>query len=325
MTPLLYIPFKKFRSVGGPSSFMNNLKEYLDAVGYGYSEFVWKSRTIFFPMGYPLRYLKLLKLAGWKVIQRLDGVYYFSKHGQAFKKFNRLQEIIFKKYADYVIFQSEHSKQQVFEMFGEIPKEKYSIIYNGANKNIFYPAKGKEELSGRIKFVTTGSFRNLDMIEPIVLALDKLKADFNFELHTVGPVTNPGLKCFFERDYIVNHGSVDLQSVSEILRDSDIFIYSHLNPPCPNSVIEAISCGLPVVSFDSGSMKELCSFSKDLLAEVNNEVFQKYEDFDYNKLAEKIELAVTAYNKYKQISMENAQNFPFEKCGNNYIDVFRQI
>jgi glycosyltransferase involved in cell wall biosynthesis len=39
---------------------------------------------------------------------------------------------------------------------------------------------------------------------------------------------------------------------------SSHFLYSaEVNPPCPNSVIESLACGLPVVGFDSGSLREL--------------------------------------------------------------------
>jgi glycosyltransferase involved in cell wall biosynthesis len=32
---------------------------------------------------------------------------------------------------------------------------------------------------------------------------------------------------------------------------------AEINAPCPNSVIEALACGLPVVSFNTGSLPEL--------------------------------------------------------------------
>src|SRR5690606_22120330 len=117
----------------------------------------------------------------------------------------------------------------------------------------------------------------------------------------------------------------NMSEVAEILQASDIFIYSHLNPPCPNSVIEAISCGLPVVGFDSGSMSELLFFSRDLLAYVSDDVFQKYENFDYKKLAEKIKLSINNFDKYKRIAREHWNLYSFEDCGKKYVHVFEKV
>jgi glycosyltransferase involved in cell wall biosynthesis len=36
-----------------------------------------------------------------------------------------------------------------------------------------------------------------------------------------------------------------------------IYLSLDINPACPNTVIEALACGSPVVAFDTGSLKEL--------------------------------------------------------------------
>jgi glycosyltransferase involved in cell wall biosynthesis len=320
----IYIPFDIYTSVGGPSTFMMNLKEYLDVNAYKYLIDPQKASAMFFPIKFNERVIKSIKKRNGGVIQRLDGIFYPSKHGNIFEELNKEIRSIYLNYSDHVIFQSKYSKKQCFNMFGEINENNYSIIFNGVNKKIFYP-NNKIIFDDKYKLVTTGNFRNIDMLEPAVKALDKLANTFNFEFHIVGPVVDESLKEYLKRDYIIYHGILDSAQVAQLLRKSDIFIYSHLNPPCPNSVIEAMSTGLPIVGFDSGSMKELCWFSNDLLAFVSEDTFQKYEDFNYNLLAEKLKKCIKNYSYYRTIALDHAYLYSFEECGAKYVEVFKKI
>ena len=321
----IYIPFDRFTETGGPATFMRNLRDYLDLKKFSYTLEPDDAGNIFFPILFDLDILDRIKANHGKIIQRLDGIYYPQKHGDEYIELNSHIKEIYLNYSDFVIFQSEYSRQQCFELLGPKDESEYTIILNGVNTDIFYPANEELKPGDKIKFVTSGRFRNIDMIAPVTEALDILKNEIDFELTVVGPVTNPELQQYFDRDYIVMAGEKNMQEVAALLRQCHIFIYSHLNPPCPNSVLEAIASGLPIVGFDSGSMKELLPFSKGLLAEASNDIFQKYEDFDSKKLSEKLMLCVNNYTKFKESAVYSSKNNSFEKCGDAYISVFRQL
>lgn len=321
----IFIPFHHYQSIGGPSTFMQNLKFYLDQNGFNYSQSHKRAKSIFFPVSFDKTILNKIKNKHGKIIQRLDGIYYPSKHGDAYVELNKDIKDIYLVYADFVVFQSEYSKEQCFSMMGEKKGDEYTVILNGVNKTIFYPDEDRIGLDKSIQFVTTGNFRNIDMIEPLIKALDRLLGRFDFRLNIIGPVTHPEIEKMMDKDYIKLSGNKNLNEVASILRKSDIFLYSHLNPPCPNSVIEAISCGLPVVGFDSGAMSELLFFSKDLLAYVSDDIFQRYEDFDYRRLSDNICIAVENYEFYRKRSLEHSHLYSFEESGTKYLGCLKKI
>jgi glycosyltransferase involved in cell wall biosynthesis len=208
-------------------------------------------------------------------------------------------------------------------MLGEKPESEYTIIYNGVDKEIFYPAyENGFNKPEKIKFITTGHFRNPDMLIPIVKALDIIKKQFEFTLTIIGPITNPDLNSFLNRDYIYYIGEKSLDDVAKLLRESHIYLFSSLNPPCPNSVIEAISSALPVVGFDDGAMKEILWFSKELLAFTGDEIFKKPEYLDPRSFSEKILYCVENYFYFRQKAFENSKLYSIEECVSSYIKVF---
>ena len=324
---MITIPFHQHSGyVGGIVTFMQNLRTYLNARGYPYTDTQQSASTLFFPVKYDLHAVAMLKKSGGRVIQRLDGIYYPQKHAEQYEALNRITKEIYQRYVDYVIFQSDYSQAQCAAMFGEEPLSKYEVIYNGVDKTVFFPDPAVFwDSPAKVKFITTGGFRNIDMIEPLVLALDELSLAIPLELTVVGPIQNDRLKPLLERAYVTCTGAQVKETIATLLRQHHIFLYSHLNPPCPNSVLEAISTGLPVVGFDSGAMRELCYCSEELLAYVSKDVFQDYGDFDPRKLRDKIELAVTNYPTYRERALAHSHLYSFEETGAAYVQVFDRM
>lgn len=320
----LFIPFTPYQNgIGGPSTFMSHMKRYLDEKGFEYTENHDNIRAIFFPIAYDIDQLKRFKDKGVTIIQRLDGVYYPSKHGDEYITLNKDIKKIHNDLADVVIYQSRYSKSQCEVMLGRLDKTENHVILNGTDKTTFYPTKHIIKESGEVRFITTGNFRNPDMIEPVVKALDLLKNKFPFRIVALGNISNEIIRHFFQAPYIERVDNVDKTRLADELRKSDIFIYSHLNPPCPNSVIEAVSCGIPVVGFNSGAMEEILCFNKELLAYVSDETIQEYKDFDEVKLSEKILLAVREFPYFKQKAIEHSDLYSFEETGERYMAVFK--
>ena len=313
--------------IGGPETFMRLLTGYLDAAGYDYSRKETEAGVIFHPVGYDHKVERLARLKGRgiKVISRFDGVFYPRSPDDGKAEKNEVFRKVHSELSHHVVYQSEYVKKQCRQMLGALPEERTTVILNGTDKKVFYPAGDHVFDPEHVSFVTTGSFRSNEMLEPLIKALDALAGEFGFELMVAGPVVNKDLKKFLDRSYVRLLGPLDGPGVSDVLREADIFLFSQLNAPCPNAVIEAVSCGLPVVSFDSGSMRELLPFGRDLLARVSDELFQAYSDFSPVKLAEKIKLAVSDYPRFRERALDNASLYDFSHTGAAYVRVFDNV
>jgi glycosyltransferase involved in cell wall biosynthesis len=317
----VFIPTVAPHHVGGPTTFLRNFYKFSQDSGICLAQNIQESDLFFFPVSAGLRDLYFAFNNKIKSVQRLDGLHYFERNGYSFVKRNLKIQFIYHFLSDYKIFQSEYSKRQCFHIFSPIEQSKYTVIMNGCDLSIFFPDPDKL-IEKKIIFVTSGNFRHEDMIKPITDALDRLKGDFI--LRVIGPVSDQ-LKFLFNKSYIKLEGSCHLNQSAEIIRDSHIYLFSALNSACPNALIEAVSCGIPIVAYSSGAVSEICHFSTDLLAETPDKILHSMNDFDANNFYEKILKCISEYKKYKELACQNYKSFPLEKMGESYFDFFKKL
>jgi len=181
-----------------------------------------------------------------KCVHRLDGIFKLYRGDSDYDNDLRVYYFM-KKYASGVIYQSKWSQEQ-HKINGAKSLNKEAVIHNAVNPSIFN--KSENTLKGKIKLITTSWSSNPRKGFHFLKHLDEY-LDFNkFEYTFIGnsPIEFKNIK-------MIN--PLDSKGISENLKQHNIFITGTENDTCSNSLIEALSCGLPVVALNSGGSPEL--------------------------------------------------------------------
>jgi glycosyltransferase involved in cell wall biosynthesis len=237
---------------GGGNQFMIALRKYLRKFGYKINENKIDNNTkaiLINSIWFDFKKTNDMKnkYKRIKVIHRIDGPIQ-SVRGKDANLDKKCFEIN-SKIADITIFQSfwcyKKSKKLGFKAVDPY------IILNSADQEIFYPSKKNSCLKDRkVKLVSSSWSDNKRKGFRCYKWLDENLDWDKFEYTFVGqsPIKFKNIK------YIPPQNSKNL---AEILRKQDIFITASQNDPCSNAVLEALSCGLPVVYLDQGGHPEI--------------------------------------------------------------------
>ena len=205
---------------------------------------------------------------GRRIVQRLDGInWVHKKRDTGLKHYLRAEygnfilSFIRSRIATNVIYQSEFSRSWWENWYGKtrVPS---SVIHNGVDLNAYTPGETPSKPPYKILLVEGslggGYEMGLDNAIHLVEILQQ-KHDFPVELTIVGKITDEHKKQIESKTQIsINwKGSVPREHIPEIDRAAHLLFSADLNAACPNSVIEALACGLPVLSFDTGALNEL--------------------------------------------------------------------
>jgi len=213
-----------------------------------------------------LSLIKILKKKGIKIVLNQNGVAYPAWAGTKTKKINNLLSSLIKE-ADFVLYQSEFCKQTA-DLFAFDRRDRFSITYNAVDTSIFYP-KEKENPED-FNILLGGSqyekYRIDSAIQIFNLLLKKIP---NAKLTITGRIDWMGneqhctdvikekLKKLNLTEKVILRGPYSQNEAPGIYQNSDILLHTKHNDPCPTTVIEALSCGLPVVYSKSGGLPEL--------------------------------------------------------------------
>jgi glycosyltransferase involved in cell wall biosynthesis len=106
-----------------------------------------------------------------------------------------------------------------------------------------------------------------------------------------------------------------------LMRSSHLLFSAEVNPPCPNSVIEALACGLPVVGFETGSLSELVQENAGRLVPYGTNPW-RLQTPDIPAVAEAAIEVLQDQSHFRNSARERAESaFDVEKMVDEYLNV----
>jgi glycosyltransferase involved in cell wall biosynthesis len=179
---------------------------------------------------------------------------------------------------DHIIYQSEFSRA-VSQKF-VTPTPPGTIIYNGIDLETFSPegAQHPIRLPDAINILVSHSFRPYHRLHDSFRILSRVlkQAEQPYHLHILGG--DDGISFAYARsvadslgleeglDYTF-HGKFPHHELASVYRACDMMLNLSYWDSCPNVVIEALACGLPVVGVNYGGVAELVNPSGGILVD----------------------------------------------------------
>lgn len=206
-----------------------------------------------------------------------------------------------------LVYQTEHSKKMV-DSFLNIKPKKNTVIINGTNLEKFSPNGDDFRAALNIPenalvFMSSAKWRPQKRLKDIVEVFKLFKKQYKSETYLIiiGEEKEKDVA-----NNIIYLPIVANEDMPKYLRTADIYLFFSWLDACPNSVLEAIACNIPVICTNQGGTKEIINATKGGIIVTADEEYdykatnlQKPPKPDYNNILDSIRLMVKDLDSYK--------------------------
>ena len=263
----------RLSGVAGPAAFQQRMSQELErrklAVGWNLGD---EPQGPILVIGGSRNLIGLRKARrdGRRIVQRLNGINWMHRrrrtglrHYLRAERNNLLLRWIRNRLADHVVYQSQFAKDWWEQRYGLAPGPS-SVVHNGVPLDVYSPEGQEAPPTDRIRLLMVeGNFAGgyefglsagIDLAQRLALETGQ-----KVELTIAGQVPSRVHQSIdSESDLIVDwRGVVEPADIPALDRSAHILFAGDIHPACPNSVIEAMASGLPVVAYDTGALTEL--------------------------------------------------------------------
>jgi len=255
---------------------------------------------------------------GARIVQRLDGIYH--NLAQDYESLNRPIREVF-NIADGIVYQSRFDRRLVRTFWGD-PNEgaKETVIYNGADLKLFSKNGDKIGFNNIYNIVASALWRPHKRLNDLINGILFLSNE-DVSLIILGEVED---RVIHKKIHYM--GNIPPSELPKYYRSC--FLLAHLAwiDHCPNSVVEALVTGLPVICTNNGGTKELVKDS--------GIVIQSEPEYDfklcwlYQPPKVEPELIASAIKKIlsnREIYLHDRNDLSIQECAKQYIKFFKEV
>lgn len=319
----VFIPYESRQTIGGGYTFYRN---FIQAIGDGNNDDIeltpqeeddYDILFAFSPTTISGEIIARAKARGKKFVLRVDGVPEDNRNSG--KGTRRLVE--YATQADTIIFQSNFVKKTVGKILannGVVCANK--VIRNGVDTKIFKPDGHKENFPGKpnILHIAYRKDNNKRYEEVLAMYREYFMENKQANLVLLGRYPTEwnefGMGFFNGERFNALGITTDEEYKARMIRSCDFLFYPSFADPCPNVVMEAMACGVPVLYQPYGGVREMVQPTDELGGGIWN---------DYNEsFTDNINLILKERELFSKRALEIAQDHTLEIMALNYISAF---
>jgi len=272
---------------------------------------------------YPTMFAPLFKVGNKKVITTIHDIAFITQSTTLSKEFQLYYKYSIKRIiekADNIITVSNFSKSEIEENYPQ-SIGKIKVIYLGTS-TIF---KRIDNIEKKKQILYVGSLNERKNFLGVLKAFELLNTQ-NYKLIIVGNFfdtyklskeVQENLKKARNNPNIEFKHGVSNEELVRIYNESKLFLFPSFYEGFGLPVLEAMSCGTPVICSNTSS-----------LPEVGGDAVVYCNPYDTNDIKNKIELVLNDENLQKEMinnGLERAKLFSWEKSANEHIKIFKKI
>lgn len=197
----------------------------------------------------------------------------------------------------------------------------FELIPNVLDGKVFDGATGEPVEHKKIKLVSAGNLMEKKNFSQLIDAFAFLSIP-DAELHIFGDGAEYArLKAQTEKlglsDRVFLRGKVDREKLKEEYLSSDAFVLLSKKETFGVAYIEAMACGLPVMSAN-------CGGTRDFITDENGIIVEAEETEEVSKALEAFILGLDRYNR-QEIAAETVRSFGYENVMKRVIEIYKGL